>query len=423
MPQDTTGAVSPLAPTSGSYDVPEVGLARRWLDGRDLSPELRDEILEVIAVAFNHEVSWHRLPVAPADHFDWKYRERPTGVTLGLTLDTEGHVVGFSGTARRVWSLQGRPYVTRASYDLCRLPEWQRRGIREAFQPFAGQDWHPSEDFSFEYFTHPHDRSRAIERGERAPANETHDYVRVLRFRPLSRVASLVRGVLRRIVRRRSSGPDPARLSNTSKVLLQRDQTGRGRLLGAAHEARRALGALLARRTAPQPDSWAISTIGRFEDRHALFIQRALSQFEFYGERSVSYLNWRFCDDRAGPFTVRIATRLGHEQEPLGYAVTRVHRGEAFLADVLALPGELDVAETLIRDAIDLAKSAGATSITTRLPKQHPYGPALKRAGFSDLGNQAGELIAPRNTPEADLAFLDLEEARIHHVLADSDVV
>ncbi len=426
MPQNTSGAVSPVAPSEGSYDVPEVGLSRRWMDARDLPPALRDEVLGVIAVAFNHDVSWHRLPVAPADHFDWKYRDRPTGVTVGLTLDSERRVVGFAGSVRRIWMLQGRPYVTRAAYDLCRLPGWQRRGIREAFDPFAGRDWHPSEDFSFEYFTHPSDRTRAIARGERAPANETHDYVRILRVRPFRRVAQSLRRLvvngLRRTVRR-GQPSQPAVVSNTSRVLRERDQTKRGRLLGYARHAQRALGALLARRRATRPDGWAITTIGRFEDRHALFVNRALSQFEFYGERPVSYLNWRYCDDRAGPFTVRIATRLANEQEPLGYAVTRVHNGEAYLADILALPGEVAVAETLIRDAVQLAKSGGAASLVTRLPKHHPYGSALKRAGFFDVGNQAGELIAPRDTPDADLAFLDLEDARIHHVLADSDDV
>lgn len=425
MPQDLSGVASPLAPSAGSYEVPEVGLARRWLDARDLSPELRDEVLEVIAVAFNHDVSWHRLPVTPADHFEWKYRDRPTGVTLGLTFDSEERVIGFSATARRIWSLQGRPYVTRAAYDLCRLPEWQRRGIREAFAPFSGHDWHPSEDFSFEYFTHPNDRARAIDRGERAPANETHDYVRILRLHPFRRVAHLAARGVRRLLRRGSPSPDPASVgvSNTSKVLRARAQTKRGRAAAYLRQGRRAVGAMFARRKGPKSDGWSISTIGRFEDRHALLVNRSLSQFEFYGDRPVSYLNWRYCDDRGGPFTVRLATRLGADPEPLGYAVTRVYRGEAFLVDILALPGETDVAESLIRDAIALAKSGGATSIVTRLPEHHPYSAALKRTGFYDIGNRAGELIAPRDTPPADLAFLDLADARIHHVLADSDEV
>jgi hypothetical protein len=423
MPQDLPGAVSPLAPSEGSYDVPEVGLARRWMAGRDLPADLRDEALEVIDIAFNHDVAWHRLPVAPADHFDWKYGDRPTGVTIGLTLDSDGRVVGFGGTARRIWSLQGRPFVTRATYDLCRLPEWQRRGIREAFQPFSGRDWHPSDDFSFEYFTHPNDRARAIERGERAPANETHDYVRILRVRPFRRVFDLlIRGV-GRLLRRGATERPATALSNTSKVVRARAETRRTRAFRYLRQGRRAVAALLARRTAPNADEWSVATIGRFEDRHALFVNRALSQFEFFGERPVSYLNWRYCDDRGGPFTVRVATRLGPEREALGYAVTRVYRGDAFLVDILALPGELSVAESLIRDAIALAKADGATSMMTRLPQHHPYGPALKRAGFYDVGNQAGELIAPRDTPPADLAFLDLEDARIHHVLADSDDV
>ncbi|MDA0353213.1 MAG: hypothetical protein O3A10_13505 [Chloroflexi bacterium] len=422
MPQDATDAVSPLAPFAGSFELSDLGITRRWFDARDLTPELSTEIIEVIRIAFNDQAHWFALPVPHADHFDWKFRDRPTGVTISISVDQDGRVIGFIGGVRRIWHLRGRPYVNRAGYDLCRLPEWQGRGLQRKLQQFRGRDWHPSEDFSLGYATHPADRTLAIERGNKAPANETHDYVRHLRLRPLQRARDLVNRF-----RSTRAPATSAPLSNTSPVIRGRERSQRDRLFEVAHRVRLVGGSLLARRPAPPPGDWTIATLARFEDQHEPFITEALSQFEFTGDRSIDYLNWRHCDERAGPFTVRIAQRSGQpsgsDRAYLGYAVTRVLDGKAHLVDILALPGQLAVAEALIRDAVALARRSGASVITTRLPKHHPYGPALARAGFFDAGHTAGELLEPRATPEADLAFLDNPNARIHHVLADSDDV
>ena len=418
MPQDTPDAVNPLATFAGSFEVPDLPITRRWFDARDLTPELSAEIIEVIRIAFNDRVNWFALPVSPADHFDWKFRDRPTGVTITVSMDADGRVIGFIGSVRRIWLVRGHPYVNRAGYDLCRLPEWQGRGLQRKLQQFRGRDWHPSEDFSLGYATHPADRKFAIERGNKAPANETHDYVRHLQLRPLQRARDLLTR-LRPARAPATSGP----LSNTSPVIRERARSQRDRVIEVARRARLIGGSLLTRRPAPSPGDWTIATIGRFDDSHTPFITEALSQFEFTGDRSIEYLNWRHCDERAGPFTVRVAQRSGGDRAYLGYAVTRVLDATAHLVDILALPGQTAVAEALIRDAVAGARSRGASVISARLPKHHPYGPALARAGFFDAGHVAGELIEPRGTPAAELAFLDDPHARIHHVFADSDYV
>lgn len=416
MPDDPTDAIDVRAPFEGGFVIPEHELTRRWFDGVDVTPELTAQILDVLEEAFNHDVSWYALPVSPEDHFNWKYRDSPLGVTLSITVEPSGRVIGFIGGLRRVWYLQGKPHVARAGYDLSRRPEWQGRGLQRAFQRFRGEGWHPSEGFLFEYITHPADRAMAIARGERAPANETHDYVRLLRLEPLRRARDLVSRARRAVARGEAEAPR----SSTSRVLRERARTKVDRVRESGRRIGRSVGALLARRPAPDADGVAIVTLERFAAHHEPFIDEALSQFDFVPDRSIDYLNWRYLDQRAGPFTVRVAERDG---ELLGYAVTRVYRGAAYLADILARPDELLAAELLIRDSIALAREGGAAFINTRLSKRHPYGPALRRAGFADIGNHAGELISARHTPEEELAFLDWHGALIHHVLADSDFI
>lgn len=406
-----TDAVSPLAPFEGSYSVPGFELTRRWFDARDLTPELRDEVIAVIRESFNNQASWFALPVTAEDHFDWKFRDRPSGSTMHLTADREGRVVGFTGGVRRIWLIKGRPYVSRGGHDLSLLPEWQGRGVQRVCRPFSKREWHPSEDLGLGYVNHPANRRLAIEDGNQAPANETHDYVRLLR--PFEQLRFPLRGAG---TGRSRSASSP--LSNTNSVIRERNRRRADDLRMLAHRSVRFAASLLARRPAARRAPWTISTITRFEQEHESFITEALGQFEFVADRSIPYLNWRFCDERAGPFTVRLAQQDG---KFLGYAVTRVLNKRAHLADILVLPGQPAVAEALVRDAVDLAKTAGADSIHTRLPKRHPYRSALVRTGFFDVGHVAGELVAARHMPAADLAFLDREDARIHSVLADSD--
>jgi hypothetical protein len=412
MSQNTPESVSPFAPFEGSFAIPGFDLARRWFDARDLTPERSAKILDVIRIAFNQQPRWFALPVSPADHFDWKFRDRPTGATAHLTVETGGRVVGFTGGVRRIWFVNGIPCVSRAGYDLSLLPEWQGRGVQRARRPSEVREWHPSEDLGLGYVTHPADRHLAIEAGNRSPANETHDYVRYLR--PLTRLRQRTRTALRR--NRQPAGST----SNTSAVIQQQERSRFDRMRSRARRAAAYARSLLTRRPPPRGVSWTVSTLSRFDQRHEPFIDAALSQFDFVGERPISYLNWRYCDRRAGPFIVRIAEEDG---ALLGFAVTRVLDGNAQLADILTLPGRADVAESLIRDAIQLAGEGDASVITTRLPKRHPYRPALARAGFFDIGHVAGELIAARGMPDDDLAFLDSEDARIHLVYADSDSV
>ena len=69
MPQDVPDAVDPLAPFEGSYPIPGFELSRRWFAARDITPSFRDEVLSLIRVAFNDQVSWFELPVQPESHF------------------------------------------------------------------------------------------------------------------------------------------------------------------------------------------------------------------------------------------------------------------------------------------------------------------------------------------------------------------
>lgn len=109
-------------------------------------------------------------------------------------------------------------------------------------------------------------------------------------------------------------------------------------------------------------------------------------QFKFIVQNDHEYLNWRYCDKRAGPFKVRLAWEKG---ELIGYIVTRINKflGDywiGYVVDLLAIPGREDVASKLLEKGLHDLDSEGVNIVTCIIPKNHPYQRVYSGHGFLD---------------------------------------
>jgi hypothetical protein len=172
----------------------------------------------------------------------------------------------------------------------------------------------------------------------------------------------------------------------------------------------------------PPPAAWTIATRTRFDDSIEPFLHQATRQFEFARVRTTDWLNWRFCDPRGGPFTVRVADMDGRV---LGYVAFVATAERAAVADLLALPGRVDVAESLVRDALEAMRRAGAGGVRCWLPRRHPYAPVFRRLGFLRPRGREGPhfFVRVRGYDADEFAFLTQSDARIHVMLGDFDHV
>ena len=394
----------------GTFDLPQFGLRRRWLEGSALPPEWEPQILSLLEVGFNGGPRWFDLAVPREEHLRWKYSDFPAGTNVIVTLDEDEQIVDFYSQFRRTWLVRGRRYVGTDGVDVVRSPEWQGRGLQRAYSAHPDATLHPDVHFNFTSVTHPAHRHQAEERGSKTPGNPSQDLLRPI---------SPWRLALSRAFGARS-GPGASGPSATRAAVMARESTTGSRLrrLGGLG-ARYAVSA--ARRRPPRAGrDLEIATVERFDERFSAMLERAMEQFDLVQERTLAFLNWRFCDRRAGPFVVRVATEDG---AVVGFAVTRASVPESAIAEILALPGRLDVAEALIADAVGLASSRGANVVRCRLAERHPYWPVLERAGFFPIGRVAGELFDPRAGDLEDFAAVERPDARCHFTLADTDFV
>ena len=107
----------------------------------------------------------------------------------------------------------------------------------------------------------------------------------------------------------------------------------------------------------------------------------------------------------------------------LGYAVLRTAGDKAYLADLLALPGRIDVLEALVADAVALAHRAGASGVECWLSGGHPYRAALRRQGFFDSRLDVAVEFHPIAATAEDLRCLRDPGARVHFQMGDTDMV
>jgi hypothetical protein len=168
--------------------------------------------------------------------------------------------------------------------------------------------------------------------------------------------------------------------------------------------------------------SWTVREIDAFDERVDRLWEEASRPFDVILMRDAEFLNWRYCDARAGRFT-----RLAAEQDGrlLGYAVVQVSHGRGYLSDVLVLPDRLDVLDSLLAHATGYFKDAGVDVAIAWCPTLHPYGAVLQRQGY---------VVRPRRTrkfayrplhrrAKAELLFLQDAQTRLHFTTGDVDAV
>jgi hypothetical protein len=200
----------------------------------------------------------------------------------------------------------------------------------------------------------------------------------------------------------------------------------RGRPLGKLAAGLLGLAGWLAgrarKRLSRRRGAWTISSPAAFDERLDAFFEEAAQPFEFILVRDFAYMSWRYNDPRAGVYTILLAEGDGHM---LGYAVlaadARTDKG--YIADVLTLPGRLDVARSLIEEALAHFRRAGLAQAECLLPGRHPYRAVLDELGFVQRRGKEALAYRPAAAPEDALAFLRDRNTAIHHTAGDTDRV
>ena len=376
----------------------------RTVRGTDLTEAEIARTIELLRLSFNGGPGWFELPIPESDHLRWKLMDAPFETHALIVEQLDGRMVGFSANLFRKWLVRGALRSGRDGVESALHPDYQGTGLYGRRRALT-REFPIDHDFWISFASHPASLHIREREGRPIVANPLDNLVR-----PLD-VGRYVRrgGTARR--------PDGSR----TRIALegqQRRRLPRPALLKQAVWQ----GRLLRQRLRYRPldlhaPNTAVRTVEQFDERVDEFFQKAARPFALIQHRDQASLNWRYADRRAGPFTIRLAEE---GDELVGYAVTRAVGSGAHLADLLALPGREDVADALIRDAMELGRRVGAPAIRSWMVEHHPYHRLLLHSGFLPVRR----IVVPAFTDHGntrDYGFLHDPHAPLHIMLGDTD--
>lgn len=349
----------------------------REISGDDLSPELVDAMLGVLTRAFGR---WPRLDpeIDPEAYLRWKYAEKPTGVRVVLA-EIDGKLVGMHAIHRQPWLVRGVLRYARVGIDLAIDPDYQGRGIYRAMSKVTDQI-RDGYDFVISFSVLPQTIAVTKSQGARFIANQVRALHRAGESRGKGKptVGGVALGMAA------FAGKAGCRLSTSSK-------------------------------------STDVKVAERFDERVTRLVELAAGQLDLVQLRDAAHMNWRYTDPRAGNFTI-----IQAEEGPdlVGYAVVNSTHDDASIADLLTLPGRVDVAHSLLDASIANVESSRPRRINAWLPRKHPYARVYRAHGFLVARDRpTGAAYRTLAMEPAQLTFLDDEAARIHIMAGNTDEV
>ena len=132
------------------------------------------------------------------------------------------------------------------------------------------------------------------------------------------------------------------------------------------------------------PPQLEIRGVGVFNNRIDSFCREVVNNYDFIIVRHREYLNWRYCDHRAGNY---IARQAEENEDVVGYSILSINKYKmdypiGYIVDLHALPGREEVVDALVADATSFFENNDVNIINCQVIKGHPYVKILERRGF-----------------------------------------
>jgi hypothetical protein len=208
-----------------------------------------------------------------------------------------------------------------------------------------------------------------------------------------------------------------------AKKLARASHTGRGirnlklvRVL--AFEVLKLFGLVKRRLMAGRYHGVEAHRIDRFDERVDALWSEVRRSFDFVLERRADFLNWRYCDRRAGDYAVFVCEEDG---KLLGYGAVKVSQDRAYLDDLCVSPGRDDIVSGLISAAEACARQRGAAALHCQMVRVHPFNRVLADHGFVDARLTFNFVCMPLRVDLGEVAVLQRPDAALH--LTGGDLV
>jgi hypothetical protein len=142
---------------------------------------------------------------------------------------------------------------------------------------------------------------------------------------------------------------------------------------------------------------------------------------DFIFERSLDYLNWRYCDVRGGDYYVLQAKK---ESEYIGYLVCRIVKKEdslrGYIVDVLVDPAFPEAGVLLLERGLEYFDEHGVNMCQAWVTKSHWFEDVFTWCGLVDTRRTVGIFLNRKEFPDKE-TMLKAPSNRLHLQMGDTD--
>jgi hypothetical protein len=311
-----------------------------------------EKIVELLVKVFD---GWPHFDVgcSPLDHWRWKHRDNPTRRMVAAVAEVDGRIVGcIHGLYSRV-NVGGRSLLNQQGVDLAVDNEYRRLEVFDRMRPVKDQlAKDAGVNIGYGFSTNTTVKKKLRERNTLFPTQ----IKQMIKIRDL----------------------------DLHLRVIKVDNRWRYKYGYFGLHALNRLGNAFASRI--EPGGFEIARVEGFGKEIGPFWEEVRGHYNFIIERDAEYLNWRYCDRRGGDYVIMEAIE---GKRVLGYVVLRVNRYQGnypvgYIVDLLALPGRMDVAGALLRDAVGFMDGLRINYVLALVFKGNQYKSLLKGLGFLD---------------------------------------
>ena len=360
-----------------------------------------DQIVKLLAEVFEQ---WPRFDIncSPVDHWRWKFLDNPANKEgqANVVIDYNGEIVGVYHSMFFYTKIGKTRYLTNKGSDVAIQAKHQGKGLytklsklkRETEREIFGSNYY----FTYSLTANP----ILINRKSKDPE---YPFPHPLKY--LVKIDD-VETYFEKVVKEKNP---------LKKTYLKLAVYGSKTLNKLAN--------LFAQ--PPQPRGVTFREIAKFDEGIDVFYEKVKPHYNFIVEKTMTYMNWRYCDKRGGDFKVWLAEESG---EVVGFLVLRINSLDpgypvGFVIDLLALTGRDDVAECLLKLAVDYFSGRGVGVVHAQLIGGHPYERLFGRYGFLDSRMVPHLAYRASNLGEDLEMFTGSPASMLHYPYGEGDAI
>ena len=319
---------------------------------RPYQPGNEKQIVELLQLVF---YGWPHIDLkyTPKDHWRWKYLDNPIGVILSSLAVKNDKVIGCVHGSPRKIKVRDEIVLSVIGADLVVHPDFRGRGITKDIDKKILSLIDES-GIKFGYFITGNPVVLKVI-NKKGYSLFPHKVINLVRIKNVD-------------LHLEKMPVENAWIKKLGYHIINKLNKLRNALIGSELQN-------------PNIDLYEVNC---FDERINDLWSIASNHYDFIVERRMDYLNWRFCDPRAGEFVIKQAEENGHI---LGYSILSINRfgGDypiGYIVDLLTLPDRYDALEALVSDAVRYFDSNDINLINYQIVQGHPYERVFKRHGF-----------------------------------------